>query len=148
MKKFYPPKFKESKFNCIYCDVYAQQNWGQLEYESTTNKSGIWYCMCEHCKEISFWFNENPIIPSDAPVPQPHEDMPTSCIEDYYEARDIVSRSPKAGAAIIRLCIQKLMVELGEKGKNINEDIGNLVKKGLPVEVQQEIGRASCRERV
>ena len=129
MKKYYVPKFKEDQFNCIFCDVYSSQSWGQLEFESTTDKSGLWYCRCKHCEKVSIWFKESHIIPADAPVPPPHDDMPETCISDYYEARDIVGRSPKAGAAIIRLCIQKLMVELGEKGKNINDDIGNLVKR-------------------
>lgn len=79
------------------------------------------------------------VVPSEAPVMPPHEDLPESCTEEYNEARDIVARSPRAAAALLRLCLQNLMVELGEKGKNINDDIGSLVKKGLPVEVQQAL---------
>jgi len=79
------------------------------------------------------------IVPSEAPVPPSHQDMPAICIEEYNEARDIVYRSPRAAAALLRLCLQKLMQELGEQGKNINDDIGSLVKKGLPIEVQQAL---------
>ena len=78
-------------------------------------------------------------MPSEAPVPPPHSDLPNSCIAEYNEARDIVARSPRAAAALLRLCLQKLMIELKEKGKNINDDIGSLVQKGLPVEVQQAL---------
>jgi hypothetical protein len=79
------------------------------------------------------------IVPSEAPVPPHHQDLPEVCIDGYNEARDIVARSPRAAAALLRLTVQKLMVELGEKGKDINSDIGDLVKKGLPVLVQQAL---------
>lgn len=79
------------------------------------------------------------IVPGEAPVPSCHEDLPESCVADYNEAREIVGRSPRAAAALMRLLIQKLLTELGQPGRNINEEIGNLVKAGLPVEVQRAL---------
>ena len=79
------------------------------------------------------------IVPSEAPVPQHHPDTPATCIEIYNEARDIVARSPRAAGALLRLFLQTLMPELGEKGKNINDDIKSLVSKGLPVQIQQAL---------
>ncbi len=37
------------------------------------------------------------------------------------------------------MCVQKLCVHLGEKGKNIDDDIGSLVKKGLNPLVQKSL---------
>lgn len=79
------------------------------------------------------------MVPAEAPVPPYHEDLPETCQSDYDEARDIVSRSPKAAAALMRLVVQKLMVALGQAGNNINDDIGALVKAGMPVEVQKAL---------
>lgn len=141
MSKYYPPKFNENQFHCILCGVFARQNWGTLKRDAGRSfmATNFTYSYCSHCQERCYWYDGRMIIPSEAPVPPPHLDLPKSCLEEYNEARDIVARSPRAAAALLRLCVQKLMVELGEKGNNINDDIGSLVSKGLPVEVQQAL---------
>jgi Domain of unknown function (DUF4145) len=79
------------------------------------------------------------IIPQEAPVETPHPDLPPDCLTEYNEARAIFARSPRAAAALLRLCIQKLLPHLGESGKNINEDVKSLVSKGLPSLVQKAL---------
>jgi hypothetical protein len=79
------------------------------------------------------------LIPSGGTAELPHPDMPESVRADYEEAREICGASPRAAAALLRLAIQKLCKELGEPGKDISDDIANLVKKGLPLEIQQAL---------
>jgi len=79
------------------------------------------------------------IYPNSGNAPPPNPDLPEEIKVDYEEARSIASLSPRSSAALLRLVIQKLCKELGEKGKNINEDIANLVKKGLPDRIKKSL---------
>ncbi len=94
---------------------------------------------CSLCKGISFWLNREMIYPPAKSAAPPNVDLPPDIIQDYEEARDILQRSPRGAAALLRLCIQKLCMFLGEKGENINSDIASLVKKGLPEKVQRAL---------
>ncbi|MFJ7566646.1 DUF4145 domain-containing protein [Herminiimonas sp. NPDC097707] len=79
------------------------------------------------------------IDPNRGNAPLPNQDMPADVAADYHEAATIAALSPKAAAALLRLAIQKLCLHLGGEGKNINSDIGTLVKKGLPPIVQKSL---------
>lgn len=122
--QYFPPKFSATEFHCIRCRVYASQQW----YDTYLNngigaETSVSVSECAHCKGWTYWHQERMIIPAEAPVEIPHPDLPEDCVKDYIEARNIFVQSPRASAALLRLCIQKLMPYLGEKGENINADI-------------------------
>jgi hypothetical protein len=79
------------------------------------------------------------IFPSSGSAPLPNPDLPEDITKDYEEARTILTSSPRGAAALLRLSIQKLCKHLGEKGENINEDIKNLVAKGLNPKIQKSL---------
>lgn len=139
--KYYPPIFKEKQFHCPLCGVYAMQSWAQCDYAlwNQRHNAKIWVSRCSHCGDLSYWHNDKLIVPSSGSVELPNPDMPEDCKIDYHEARDILNLSPRGAAALLRLCIQKLMVHLGQTGKNIHNDIGELVKAGLPSLLQKSL---------
>jgi hypothetical protein len=71
------------------------------------------------------------IYPSDGNAPLLNADLSDDIYDDHEEARTILNRSPRGSAAPLRLAIHKLSKELGEKGGNINTDIGALVKRAF-----------------
>lgn len=151
--EFKVPIKNQKSFNCPNCGVLAEQTWSQifriyfidkqangqnvqLHYELQANYS---VARCKHCDEISIWQKDKMIFPLTGNVETPNEDLPDDVKEDYNEAKMIVNLSPRGAAALLRLALQKLCVHLGEKGKDINTDIKNLVAKGLPEAIQQAL---------
>ncbi len=147
-----PPVFKASAFNCPYCGAYANMVWLKLQ-SCSNNRLGdtpLHMCYCNHCKKNAYWIAEpdsedfekehiRMLVPDGALAPMPHPDMPDKVRLDYEEARTISANSPRGSSALLRLAIQKLCVFLGQKGENVNDDIASLVRKGLPVEIQQAL---------
>ena len=143
--KYTAPEYALEAFNCPHCGAYAHQFWSRNVVAAGSSNGNVvieklTVCMCEKCTEYSYWHSGSEMVyPSKSTAPLPSTDMPEVVLQDYNEARNIFGKSPKASAALLRLAIQKFCVVLGENGKDITEDIGNLVTKGLPPNVQKAL---------
>ncbi|MDD4900724.1 MAG: DUF4145 domain-containing protein [Patescibacteria group bacterium] len=141
MIPFTEPEFELTSFNCPHCLAYSNQGWYDLVYylDGYKELDELRISICRHCGKYSLWRNGKMIYPEIISVESPNIDLSDDIKDDYNEAASILQKSARGAAAILRLALQKLCVQLGEKGKNINEDIANLVKKGLPVKIQQAL---------
>lgn len=82
-----------------------------------------------------------PSIPNN--IPQPNVDMSEKCKAIYNEAAHVLDISPRAAAALMRLCLQQFFNEQEIAGNSINNQIKELVRRGMPKHIIQYID--SCR---
>ncbi len=141
---FKAPSFGKTHFNCPHprCRAFAQQIWWKVHgaYGSEWRAlKPLGLSRCEHCQQDAFWLNEHLVFPASRNAPLPNPDLSDETKRDYNEAAAIEQESPKGAAALLRLCLQRLCKQLGQKGENINTDIKVLVENGLPVEIQQAL---------
>lgn len=131
-------------FVCPHCHVTSQHG----RYRSLPDLCGrssdndampISTTICVVCQGICLYYNGQRVYPDRGTAPEPSPDMPLDVKADYEEAASIMTKSPRAAAALLRLALQKLCVNLGEKGKKIDDDIGSLVQKGLSPEIQKAL---------
>ncbi|MCB4758076.1 MAG: DUF4145 domain-containing protein [Sulfurovum sp.] len=94
---------------------------------------------CLSCNNISIWVNQKIVYPKKTNIAPPNEDMEDKIKELYVEASEIVIDSPKGATALLRLALQLLLKQLGKSGKNINNDIKELVTDGLSPQIQQAL---------
>lgn len=113
-----------------------QHQQGKFVYSDVHNLN---ISKCFSCDEIAVWVHDKLVFPAATEGPVPNPDLPDGVRRDYEEAGKILHISPRGSAALLRLAIQKLCAALGEKGKNIDEDIASLVKKGLSPLVQKAL---------
>lgn len=134
------PSWKKKAFNCAFCNAYANQIWFDLNYYDDGYKTlgSSETCYCTHCRRFSIWYQGKMIYPDFSGIEPPNEDLSDDIVRDYEEAASILQKSPRGSAALLRLAIQKLCLELSGK-KNLNEAIAKLVKQGLPKKIQQSM---------
>lgn len=94
---------------------------------------------CFNCKALSLWIYDRLVYPRVGDAPPANPDLSPDIRRDYDEAGSILDQSPRGAAALLRLAIQKLCIELGYPGKNLNDDIAALVEAGLDPQVQQAL---------
>lgn len=145
-KKFVPPSFKVDAFHCPHsdCETYAHQIWLNVAFGKHTHSGHVYQnsldsSTCSKCGEFALWYQGRMLFPKASSAPSPMEDMPDDVKTDFIEAGIIVDDSSRAAAALLRLSLQKLMTHLGESGKDLNDDIANLVKKGLHEKIQKAL---------
>lgn len=153
-QEYFPPTYGQGEFHCPHCNVYAKQFYSHL----ATNNNFPWASVvdsnskfnevlssewviskCQRCNDHIIWFKENIIYPKKIAVSPPNSDLSEEIKSDYLEAARILSISPRSSAALLRLALQKLCKQLGEKGDNINNDIKSMVSKGLNPLVQKSL---------
>jgi hypothetical protein len=143
MKQPYsPPKFRRTAFNCPGCHAYASQVWCEPWAKHSNDFARVvdlMFARCSHCNKHSIWRQQEMIYPEESRASLPSSDMPEDVARDYEEARSILLRSPRGAASLLRLCIQKLCISLGEPGRDLNADIGSLVARGLNPKVQRSL---------
>ena len=89
---------------------------------------------CNQCNGFAIWVSNELVFPRQTGK------MPELAEQDLEEAATVLKKSPAGSAALMRLCIQKLVPLLSQNGKALDESISSLVRKGLEVEIQQAMG--------
>lgn len=141
--KFVSPTAFAKGYTCPHCGAFAEQKWWAIDWDrnqyGNPDDNAIRVGQCMHCKERTLWLEDRMLFPNNGGAPPPNAEMPKEVTALYREASEIILASPRGAAALLRLAVQVLCKELGGKGDNINDDIRDLVKKGLPTIVQQSL---------
>lgn len=142
------PKKELIKYTCPHCNTISQvekdSHVFQSDYQSSTSGRGVvarnrlTIHRCQCCGKKILWIDNNYVYP-DIVAEEANPDMPELVKQLYNEAGLIYNKSPRAACALLRLAIDRLCNELGEIDRDINKNIGALVKKGLPQSVQQAL---------
>ena len=149
MTPYTAPDLDLDAFNCPHCGAYANQlrldvKGTYHKYSSTVDLKNYQASKCARCNEFALWVEESYeffrlLNPEFATPPSAHADMPLVVADHYNEARAVYARSPKAAAALLRLALQHFTIHQGLDGKNLNNDIKELVKQGLSPIVQKAL---------
>ena len=146
--KYIEPSWDKDSFTCPHCNTVSLMDFKRVNYSGMESgfgaKKPFWgdswvgIATCYNCQRKSIFINKQYVYP-DIVAEEPNPDMPESVKQLYNEAGLIYNKSPRAASALLRLAIDRLCNELGETDRDINKNIGALVKKGLPETVQKAL---------
>ncbi len=148
-KNYIAPNYIENSFTCPHCGTLSLMHYHTVCYQKCniiasqhrihpSGDSWVYIAVCQSCNKKIIWIDNVYVYP-DIVAEEANPDMPEPIKQLYNEAGLIYNKSPRAACALLRLAIDRLCNELGETDRDINKNIGALVKKGLPQSVQQAL---------
>lgn len=147
-KNYIAPDYMKEAFTCPHCGTLSLMHKICVSFKGASaitmapnvrqGTSWMEIASCQNCKKKTIWIDNIYVYP-DIVAEEANSDMPESVKQLYDEAGLIYNKSPRAACALLRLAIDRLCNELGENDRDINKNIGALVKKGLPQSVQQAL---------
>ena len=136
------PTLRGTAYHCPHCNAYAAQIWS-FAFISTgrgyTLLNGVEFCHCSHCNQLSIWKGKRMVYPDTLGVAPPNPDLSEEIKQDYLEAAGILDKSPRAAAALLDYCVQKLCMQRGQPGhtSTMRQNRG-IVQRDLPFNPAQE----------
>ncbi len=148
--RYVPPARDAGSFTCPFCGVFAVQRWLPfvVGYEHKGSAAGMAWTgigheaeglamsVCMSCEEPMVWRGEEPIWPAASSAPAPANHMPDDVRADFDEARQVIDRSPRSAAALLRNSLRALFRDLGQSGADLGEAVETLVRGGLPFTIR------------
>jgi hypothetical protein len=135
------PQPNRPRFVCPTCDAFAAQKIFSALFaggqQFQVQFRGWTVTICESCSNPALWRGFHMEWPVRAVGPAAHADMPDQARAIFDEARQVGNASPRAAAALLRVCVEILVDELEPGSGTLNAKVGNLVRRGLPEQVQQ-----------
>lgn len=140
------PRYRALFFTCPHCGVASTQWWIDLYRIDTTLKDGrrievstkfddLAMSRCNACDGRALWFEKQLLYPENSDAPPVSPDMPAELRRDYEEAAAIFSKSPRAAAALLRMCVEGLIKKITEKD-TFDKAIVALQARGIPPQIQ------------
>jgi hypothetical protein len=141
-----PTKIKEAGARKHFVEFQRRLEKNEVTFERHVYEQGSHWTLhnvaaslCHSCDAWAIWVCGKIVYPQFASEIEIHPDLPADLKSEVEEARTIVDLSPRGAAALLRLAMQKLMLTLGEPGKDLNADIAALVRKGLDADIQKAL---------
>ncbi len=134
-----PPALDAPHFVCPHCGVDAQQTWQDADFPARGTgevDTALMRAQCVLCGGRSYWISGEMVWPHPTlGLPGP-DDLPEDLRALYDEARAVAPISPRAGAALLRLLVDRLIASLGAPDGTLSERISSLAAGGqLPTQV-------------
>jgi hypothetical protein len=151
------PTLNKEAFDCPRCGTYAQQYWSSANIGEGTHTKGQGFesdwreARCSHCKKPSVWRKDRMVYPRAQLGGKPHADMPDEVRDLYEEAAAVAAVSRRAGAALARATVERLIKHLdpgASAGANLAARIERIKQRGVstPVGEMLDVVRATANE--